>query len=71
MLAEDYDCLLFDLDGVLFRGDESLPGAALTLETLRGWGVRLVFFTNNSSRTPERVAAKLAGLGSWPTPPRL
>ena len=63
MLAEGYDCLLFDLDGVLFRGDESVPGAAPTLETLRGRGVRLVFFTNNSSRTPEQVAAKLEGFG--------
>jgi HAD superfamily hydrolase (TIGR01457 family) len=63
MLAEDYDCLLFDLDGVLFRGDESVPGAVETLEKLRGRGVRLVFLTNNSSRTPEQVAAKLDGFG--------
>ncbi len=63
MLADGYDCLLFDLDGVLFRGDEAVPGAAETLEALRGRGVRLVFLTNNSSRTPEQVAAKLAGLG--------
>jgi HAD superfamily hydrolase (TIGR01457 family) len=63
MLAELYDCLLFDLDGVLFRGDEAVPGAADTLEGLRARDVRLVFLTNNSSRTPEQVADKLEGLG--------
>ena len=63
MLADGYDCLLFDLDGVLFRGDEAVPGARETLEALRGRGARLVFFTNNSSRTPEQVASKLGGLG--------
>jgi glycerol 3-phosphatase-2 len=63
MLAEDYDCFLFDLDGVLFRGDEAVPGAAETLERLRGRGVHLVFLTNNSSRTPEQVAGKLEGFG--------
>src|SRR5262245_63794126 len=63
MLADDYDCLLFDLDGVLFRGDEAVPGASETLETLRGRGIRLVFLTNNSSRMPEQVAVKLRGFG--------
>ena len=63
MLADGYDSLLFDLDGVLFRGDESVPGARQTLEALRDRGIRLVFLTNNSSRTPEQVAAKLDGFG--------
>jgi HAD superfamily hydrolase (TIGR01457 family) len=63
MLADRYDSLLFDLDGVLFRGDESVPGARETLEALRDRGIGLVFLTNNSSRTPEQVAAKLEGFG--------
>ena len=63
MLAAGYDCILFDLDGVLFRGDEAVPGARETLEALRGRGIRPVFLTNNSSRTPEQVAGKLAGFG--------
>ncbi len=63
MLAEAYDCLLFDLDGVLYRGDEAVPGARETLEELRRRGARLVFLTNNSSRTPEQVASKLLGFG--------
>jgi glycerol-1-phosphatase len=63
MLADRYDCLLLDLDGVLFRGDEVLPGARETLEALRERGTTLVFLTNNSSRTPDQVAGKLDGLG--------
>jgi glycerol 3-phosphatase-2 len=63
MLATAYDALLFDLDGVLYRGDEPIPGAAETIAALRDSGSRIVFLTNNSSRTPDRVAAKLTGLG--------
>lgn len=63
MLADYYECLLLDLDGVLFRGDEAVPGARETLEALRAQGARLVFLTNNSSRTPEQVAGKLSSFG--------
>jgi glycerol-1-phosphatase len=63
MLAAQYDALLFDLDGVLFRGDEPLPNAPETIGALREAGARIVYLTNNSSRTPEQVAAKLTGLG--------
>jgi len=63
MLADGYDCLLFDLDGVLYRGDEPVPSAPATMAELRRRGSRLVFLTNNSSRTPEQVAGKLHALG--------
>ena len=63
MLAERYDCILFDLDGVLYRGDDALPSAPPTLAGLRRRGVRPVFLTNNSSRTPLQVAEKLRGIG--------
>jgi 4-nitrophenyl phosphatase len=63
MLADAYDCLLFDLDGVLYRGEEPVPAAPPTMAELRRAGARPVFLTNNSARTPEQVAAKLRGLG--------
>ena len=63
MLAERYDCILFDLDGVLYRGDEAVPSAPSTLAELRRRRVRPVFLTNNSARTPEQVADKLRGIG--------
>src|SRR5262245_53349021 len=63
MIAEDFDAFLFDLDGVLFRGDEPIAGAADAVARLRTMGKHVAFVTNNSSRTPEEVAAHLAGVG--------
>jgi glycerol 3-phosphatase-2 len=63
MLAERYDCILFDLDGVLYRGEDAVPSAPPTLAELRRRGVRPVFLTNNSSRTPLQVAEKLRAIG--------
>jgi glycerol 3-phosphatase-2 len=63
MLAARYDALLFDLDGVLFRGDEPVANAPETVAAMREVEARIVFVTNNSSRTPEQVAAKLTRLG--------
>ena len=63
MIADRYDAFLFDLDGVLYRGDEPIEGAAGTVATLRSLGKGLAFMTNNSSRTPEAIAAQLTGLG--------
>jgi HAD superfamily hydrolase (TIGR01457 family) len=62
-LARRYDALLVDLDGVVYRGDQVVPAAAATLPELHRQGVRVLFLTNNSARTPEQVAAKLQGLG--------
>jgi HAD superfamily hydrolase (TIGR01457 family) len=59
MLADRYDCLLFDLDGVLYRGDLAIEAAPPTMAEMRRHGIRVVFLTNNSSRTPQQVADKL------------
>ena len=61
MLADRYGCILFDLDGVLYRGEDAAPG--LPMAELRRRGVRPVFLTNNSSRTPRQVADKLRAIG--------
>ena len=62
-IIDGYDAFLFDLDGVLYRGDDPVPGAAAAVAELRKAGKNLAFVTNNSSRTPEAVAAKLASVG--------
>lgn len=62
-LAERYEAFLLDLDGVVYRGEQAVVGAAKTVEVLGERGRRVVFLTNNSSRLPEQVAEKLAGLG--------
>jgi len=58
-----YRSVLLDLDGVLYRGDEAISGAAEAVRALRGEGRAVVFLTNNSSRTPAAVAGKLTRLG--------
>lgn len=67
-LADRYDCLLFDIDGVLVRGDEAIPGAPEAVERLRTEGKSHVFMTNNSARTPDEVAARLARVGIAASP---
>lgn len=62
-LAERYDAVLLDLDGVLYRGDAPIEGAAATLSRLLELGIPRLFLTNNSSRTPGEVARSLHALG--------
>lgn len=62
-LVDRYGAVLLDLDGVLYRGDRPVPGAAEAVAELRRAGTRVIFLTNNSARTAEQVAAKLRGHG--------
>ena len=62
-LAERYDALFIDLDGVVYRGDQAVPAALRVLPELHRLGTSILFLTNNSARTPEQVAQKLQGLG--------
>lgn len=59
---------LLDLDGTLYRGTTAIPGAVEFVERLRKRRIQPVFFTNNSTRTPEAVCAKLGGLGIHANP---
>lgn len=70
-LADRYDVVLLDLDGVLFRGRRPIPGAGETVEQLRVTGRRIAFVTNNASRTPEQVAEHLASVGVKALPPEI
>lgn len=62
-LAEIYEGFLFDLDGVLYRGAEPLPGAGETIADLRARDRHVVFLTNNSATSPEAVAERLTAMG--------
>ena len=54
---------LIDMDGVLYRGPELIPGAAGFIRQLRQRGMPFRLLTNNSQRTRRDVVAKLARLG--------
>jgi 4-nitrophenyl phosphatase len=57
-----------DLDGVVWRGDEPIPGAPEAIAALRGRGVRVVFLTNNSALTVAKYLNKLGRMGVPTTP---
>lgn len=54
---------LIDMDGVLYRGADLLPGAGQFVRELRERDIPFRFLTNNSQRTRRDVVAKLARLG--------
>ena len=55
--------VISDMDGVLWRGDEALPGLARFVDFLAERGTGLVLATNNSSKSAEEYVAKLNRLG--------
>jgi HAD superfamily hydrolase (TIGR01457 family) len=63
MLADRYDVFLFDLDGVLYRGNVPVPHAPEALTALRAAGKGIAFVTNNSAATPQTVAERLRSVG--------
>jgi HAD superfamily hydrolase (TIGR01457 family) len=63
VLADRYDAFLFDLDGVLYRGNEPVGAAPEAVGRLRSMGRRIAFVTNNSTRTPDAVVRRLREVG--------
>jgi glycerol-1-phosphatase len=53
-----------DLDGVVYRGDEEVPGAPAALQDMAARGVQVLYATNNASRVPSEVAEHLRRLGA-------
>jgi phosphoglycolate/pyridoxal phosphate phosphatase family enzyme len=58
-----YDAYLFDLDGTIYLGDQLLPGAVDTIETLRSANRRTIFLSNNPTKTRAQYADKLTRMG--------
>ncbi len=54
---------VFDMDGVLYRGETPVPDAISALADLRKSGKKIYFLTNNSGSSREQYVAKLAGMG--------
>jgi HAD superfamily hydrolase (TIGR01457 family) len=58
-----YTTYLIDLDGVVYRGNELLPGAREFVQWLEANGKKYIFLTNNSFATGSQILAKLERLG--------
>jgi 4-nitrophenyl phosphatase len=55
--------VMFDLDGVIWRGSKPFPEAGPAVAWLAGQGVHCHFLTNNSTRTRADYVRLLAGAG--------
>ncbi|MGQ9599337.1 MAG: HAD-IIA family hydrolase [Anaerolineae bacterium] len=55
--------LIIDMDGVLYRGKEPIPGTGPFLEFLREQRIGFILATNNSTKTPGQYVDKLASMG--------
>lgn len=60
---EGVDGIVCDLDGVLYRGSQPIPGAAGTIDRLRDHGIRIVFVTNNATATIDERLTRMQALG--------
>jgi HAD superfamily hydrolase (TIGR01458 family) len=62
---------LLDLDGVVYVGDEPVPGAAGAIDWLARAGIPYLFLTNTTSRPRRALVEKLAGMGLTAGPDQL
>lgn len=62
-MADTVDGFLLDLDGTCYLGDRAIEGAPEFVARCRTRGKRILWLTNNCSRTAAEYAAKLRRLG--------
>ena len=55
--------LIIDMDGVLWHGDQPMPGLIEFFKTLRDLQLPFILATNNASLTQEQYVIKLAQMG--------
>lgn len=58
-----FDYILTDCDGVLYVNNDAVQGVPQTLNKLRKMGKKIIFATNNSTKTREEFMKKLKSLG--------
>eukprot|EP00268_Persea_americana_P043686 TRINITY_DN4396_c0_g1_i5.p1 TRINITY_DN4396_c0_g1~~TRINITY_DN4396_c0_g1_i5.p1 ORF type:complete len:319 (+),score=60.08 TRINITY_DN4396_c0_g1_i5:108-1064(+) len=62
-LFDSVEAFLFDCDGVIWKGDMLIDGVPQTLDMLRSKGKKLIFVTNNSTKSRKKYAKKFQMLG--------
>jgi 4-nitrophenyl phosphatase len=60
---DEIRALIIDMDGVLWRGNQTLPGVADFFEFLRANSIRFLLATNNAARTTEYYVERLRQMG--------
>ncbi|KKB11778.1 hypothetical protein VE25_11500 [Devosia geojensis] len=59
----EFSAVLSDLDGIVYRGEEAVPGAAERFNRWHAQGVPYCFITNNAEKSPIDFADKIRRLG--------
>ncbi len=62
-LLQKIRLFVLDLDGTVSLGDRLLPGAVEMIARARALGRRILFFTNNTSRSPLEYVERLNRMG--------
>ena len=62
-IIDRYDSIAVDLDGVIWRHGQIIPGAPQAIDAIRAAGKHLLFLTNNALRPAGEVAAILKTAG--------
>ncbi|MGA4923320.1 TIGR01457 family HAD-type hydrolase, partial [Bacillus subtilis] len=60
---KEYKGYLIDLDGTMYKGTELIAEARDFVIKLKEKGIPYLFVTNNSTKTPDKVAEKLEAFG--------
>lgn len=60
---ESFDTIVTDCDGVLYVNNDPIDGVAKALNTLRRYGKKIIFATNNSTKNRVQFLQKLRKLG--------
>lgn len=63
MAGSSFKTVIFDMDGVLYRGNTAIKGAAETIQLLRKRGIKLFFLTNAGNRSRKSRAEKARRVG--------
>jgi 4-nitrophenyl phosphatase len=58
-----FQAFIFDLDGCVYVGNTVVPKVPDVIEKLRRLGKKVIFVTNNATKSPEEFALKLKRLG--------
>lgn len=66
-ILKDKELYVFDMDGTIYLGSIVFDFAIRFIENLRACGKRVLFFTNNASRSTDVYLEKLTRLGFSPT----
>ncbi len=62
--------VVFDLDGVIFLGAEAISGAGAALTAIADSGTKIIFATNNATKTTDHVANRIAADTGFAAPPQ-